>query len=295
MARLSLSAANQNLQARRRASEVFRRLITLALMSSLFAIGAGLLPRTILAGDDDKRNATAEQVAETVVAIYGGREGLKQIRRNGIERGRVTRVNSEGRPEESTYERRFMRGESSEKDKVRLDQKLPTQEFSLVYGSGNTFGISNGSSFTPREDLIGDFTGQMWHGIDALLRYKENGSTVNLIGKDKQKNLDLYVLDLTDTQKRRTRYYISSKTGRILWLEYEETPAGASAPVKYQRKFHDYRYAQGTLVPYNTVLYEDGKQTQETRLLTVTYGVKMEEALFQNPETQASPSSSARP
>ena len=27
----------------------------------------------------------------------------------------------------------------------------------------------------------------------------------------------------------------------------------------------DYRYAQGTLVPYRTVLLEDGKQTQETR------------------------------
>lgn len=276
---------------------MFRRLITLALMSGLFAAGAGLFPRAavLAAGDDDKKNYTAEQVAETVVLVYGSREGLKQIRRNGVERGRVTRINAEGRPEELTYERRFMRGESSDKDKVRLDQKLPTQEFSLVYGSGSTFGISNGSAFTPRQDLTVDFIGQMWHDIDALLRYKENGSTVSLVGKDKQKNVDMYVLDLTDTQKRRTRYYISTKSGRVLWLEYDETPAGGSAPVKYMRRFHDYRYAQGTLVPYRIVLYEDGKQTQETRLLTITYGVKMEEALFQNPDTRTSPTSSARP
>jgi hypothetical protein len=37
-------------------------------------------------------------------------------------------------------------------------------------------------------------------------------------------------------------------------------------------------------VPYRTVLTEDGKQTVETHILTVIFGVKMEDALFQNPE-----------
>jgi hypothetical protein len=53
-------------------------------------------------------------------------------------------------------------------------------------------------------------------------------------------------------------------------------------------KFADYRYAQGTLVPYRTLTFEDGKQTQEMRIMTITYGVKMEDALFQNPDVQAS-------
>ncbi|HYY59582.1 MAG TPA: hypothetical protein VE842_19795 [Pyrinomonadaceae bacterium] len=268
---------------------MFRRLFILTLMLTFLA-AAGPLSGRVLAADDDKKSFTAEQLAENVVLIYGSRAALQQIRRNGIERGRVTRINPDGRTEESSYERRFMRGESTDKDRVRLDQKLPTVEYALIYGSGNTFGLINGSAFTPRQEATVDFYGQMWHDIDALLRYKENGSTLTLVGKDKQKNLDLHVLDVTDKEKRRTRYYISARTGRILWLEYEDTPAGASAPVKYTRKFHDYRYAQGTLVPYRTVLYENDKLTQETRILTVTYGVKMEEALFNNPEAPASTS-----
>lgn len=271
---------------------MFRRLITLALMLTVMAC-AGLKSVPARDGDDKKTNYTAEQVAETVILFYGSREALKQIRRNGLERGRVTRINAEGRTEESSYERRFIRGESSDKDKIRLDQKLPTQEYSLIYGSGSTFGISNGSAFTPRQDITVEFLSQVWHDIDALLRYKENGSTINLVGKDKQKNVDLYVLDLTDKEKRRTRYFISSKSFRVLWLEYEE-PGMAGTPVKYKRTFHDYRYAQGTLVPYRSVLIENERQTQETHLLTVTYGVKMEEALFQNPEAPAS-SSAATP
>ena len=104
-------------------------------------------------------------------------------------------------------------------------------------------------------------------------------SKLSSAGKDKQNGIEVYVLDLTDKANRRTRYFISVKTFRVLWLEYEETPPGATEAVKYMRRFYDYRVAQNTLVPYRTVLLEGGKQTLETRILTVTYGVRMEDSL----------------
>jgi len=231
------------------------------------------------------KTVTAEQVAESAVFLYGGRDMLAKIRRNGVERGRICKPTCDvGKTEEATYERRFVRGDSMDKDKIRLDQKMPTLEYSLIYGSGHLFGIINGSSFTPRQDATETFLAQHRHSIDNLLRYKENGSTLTLVGKDKQKGLDLYVLDVTDKDKQTTRYYLSAKTLHVLWLEYEEPPPGGSTPVKYSRKFMDYRYAQGTLVFYRTVLMEEGKQVQETRILNVTYGVKLDDALFKAPE-----------
>ena len=238
----------------------------------------------------DLKNLNVDQVVETAIAIYGGRPGLTQVRRNGYERGRMTTVLSDGRTEDGTYERRFIRGENTEKDKVRLDQKTSSLEYSLVYGGGKLWGLLNGSTFTPRSEATANFLSQMWHGIDALLRYKENGSTITLVGRDKQQNIDLYVVDLTDKDKRRTRYYISQKFFRIHWLEYEEPEVEGGTPVKFQRRFYDYQYIQGTLVPKRTVLFEDGKQRQETQLMSVTYGIKMDDTLFQNPETQTSAS-----
>ncbi|HZG51747.1 MAG TPA: hypothetical protein VEZ40_06395 [Pyrinomonadaceae bacterium] len=238
---------------------------------------------------------TAEQVAETVILIYGGGRGrdmLKQIRRNGVERGKVTRTAGDGRIEELSYEQRFVRGETAGKDKIRVDQKMPTMEYALIFNEGRIWGIINGTAFTPKQDVTAEFISQSQHGIDALLRYSENGSTLTLIGKEKLKGLDLWVLDLTDKDKSRTRYYISAnpdirKTARVLWLEYEETPPDAAAPSKYRRTFHDYRYSQNTLVPYRSVLYKDDKQVQEARVQTVTYGIKMDESFFQNPEAAA--------
>lgn len=232
---------------------------------------------------DKNRAVTAEQLAESTIFIYGSRPVLAQIRRNGVERGRVTRFMPEGKTEESTYERRFVRGENAEKDKIRLDQKLPTMEYTLIFGEGKLWGIINGATFVPRQDTAAAFISQNRHSIESLLRYKENGSTLNLIGKDKQKGLDLYVLDLTDKEKRTTRYYISARSLHVLWLEYEE-PNAAGNTAKYLKRFFDYRYAQQTLVPYRTVLLEDGRETQETRILTVTYGVKVDDSLFQSPQ-----------
>jgi hypothetical protein len=231
------------------------------------------------------KSYTADQVAESAIFLYGSRELLAKIRRNGLESGRICKPSCEtGKIEEATYQRRFVRGDSMDKDKIRLDQKLPTLEYSLIYGSGRLWGLINGSSFTPRQDAASTFLSQHRHSLDNLLRYKENGSTLALIGKDKQKGLDLFVVDVIDKDKQSTRYYISAKTLHVLWLEYEEPAPGGSAPLKYSRKFMDYRYAQGTLVPYRTVLLEEGKQIQETRIHNVTYGVKLDDSLFKSPE-----------
>ena len=266
---------------------MLRRFALFALATALIVSNAPAFAGSAAVQD---KTPTAEQIAETVVYVYGSRPGLQQVRRNGIERGRLKRTNDEGGAEEGTYERRFVRGEDPGKDKVRLDRKMPTTEYALVYGGGRVWGITNETSFTPRQEATTDFLAQLHHDIDALLRYKENGAALTFVNKEKQKNVDLWVLDLVDKEKRRTRYYISALRGRVLWLEYEEPSAGGGAAVKYKKTFHDYRSAQGTLVPFRTTLYADGKLLQEMNVLTVTYGVKMEDSLFRNPETAAATS-----
>lgn len=255
----------------------------LMLICAALCIVAASAVTPVFAQDKNKA-VTAEQVAETVVFVYGRREGLAQIRRTGLERGRVTVSKNDGATEQVTYERRFVRGEKAEKDKIRVDQKMPTVEYSLLFKDGRVSGIINGTEFTPRQDATEDLISQMRHGIDALLRYKENNSQVVYVGKEKIKNIDMHILDLTDTEKNRTRYYISAtpdirKTGRILWLEYESPVDGT--PTKFKRTFHNYNYAQGTLVPFRSVLYAGDKQVAETQILTVTYGIKMEDSVFQ--------------
>jgi len=261
---------------------LIRRSIVLTVLCVLF-LSQAVTP-TVRAVPADDKTYTVEQIVESVILVYGSRPVLEHIRRNGVERGKLTRFNEQGTAEDANYERRFVRGENLDKDKIRLDQKLPTMEYSLVFGDGKLWGLINGAAFTPRQDAAANFLSQHRHSIDSLLRYKECGSTVTLVGKEQQKGLNLYVVDLEDKEKRKTRYYISSKSLRVLWLEYEDAPTPGATPVKYTRKFLDYRAVQQTLVPYHVVLIEDGKQTQETHILTIIYGSKLDESIFKSPE-----------
>jgi len=261
---------------------LLRSFSALILLCALLTLTTGNGTARTAVSPDEPKSFTAEQIVESSILVYGTRPRLDQIRHYGLERGKITRFTPDGKSEESNYERRFVRGEDLEKDKVRLDQKMPTMEYSLIYGAGKLWGMINGAAFTPRQDAAAGFLSQHLHSIDSLLRYKESGYTIALVGKEKQKGIDLYVIDLFDKEKRKTRYYISVKTLRVLWLEYEEGLEAVT--VKCTKKFFDYRYAQNTLVPYRAILLEDGRETQETRILTVTFGVKVDDSIFQNPE-----------
>ncbi|MDQ3805113.1 MAG: hypothetical protein M3416_14945 [Acidobacteriota bacterium] len=233
----------------------------------------------------DGKTPTAEQVAETVIFAYGVRERLAQVRRTALERGRITRTAEDGRTEEITYERSFKRGETFEKDKIRLDQRRPSAEYSLVFNEGSVFGVVRGTPFTPREEEVATFLSDRRHGLDKLLRYKESEAAVTLAGKETHKGVELWLLDLEDKEKNRTRYFVSAKSYRVLWLEYEEPGAAGAKPTKFRRTFHDYRNVQGTYVPYRSLLYMGDRQLEESQVLTVTYGVKLEDAVFQRPES----------
>jgi len=220
---------------------------------------------------------TPEQVAETVIAIYGypgGRNTLNQIRKTTVERGHSSITNPDGKVDAVNYQRWIVRGDSLNKEKIRLDQEFPNARFALVFNDDKIFGVFNESVFTPREDASKAFENQVVRGLEALLRYKENESTLELAGREKLMGVDLYQLNVTDKQGRQTRFYISAKSFRVMMLDYEDNG------VKYRRKFYNYNYAQGTLVPFRSVLWANDKVIEETEISTITFGQKVDDELF---------------
>lgn len=228
-------------------------------------------------GSSKTQALTAEQVAESAILLYafpGGRATLNQIRKTTFERGRASVPNAEGKIEQVPYQRYIIRAETLDKERVRLDQEFPSARYSLVLNDEKIFGIYNNTVFEPRTDASKTFENQIVHGLEALLRYKENGSTLEFINREKIMGVDYYVLETTDKQGRKTRFYVSVKTFRVMMLDYE------SEGVQYRRRFYDYNYAQGTLVPYRTVLWADDKIVEETNVGTITFGQKVDEELF---------------
>ena len=231
-------------------------------------------PTPILNVKIDPNNMTAEQVAEFTIFFYGGRPGLDRIRKTTLERGVSNIAAADGRTDRVPYTRFVIRADALAKERIRLEQEYPAARFSLVQTADRTFGVYNNTVFTPAEDALRSFRNQIYHGLDALLRYKENASQIALAGREKVLGVDYHVLDVTDTEGRKTRFFISVKSYRVMMLTYEDEG------VKYRRRFYDYNAAQGTLVPFRTVLWANDKQVEESEIGTVTFGQKVDEGLF---------------
>ena len=222
---------------------------------------------------------TAESVTEASIVIYGGfggRKTLEQIRKTTIEHGKMSLVNAQGMTEPVNYVKWSVRGDNLNTEKIRADLEYPSIRYALVRVDDKTFGVYNDAVFSPRGDATKEFENRIFHGLEALLRYKENGSTLELAGHEKIMGVDYFFIDVTDKAGRKTRFYVSSKTYRVMMLEYEEDG------IKYRRRFYNYNYAQGTLVPYHMVLTANDKVVEESDVLTVTYGQKVDDELFKS-------------
>lgn len=218
-----------------------------------------------------------EQIVESSIIIYGfprGRETLNQIRKTTFERGRVTVTDALGKSESASYRRWVLRAATLNKEKIRIDQDYPSSRYSLVLADEQVYGIVNTTVFAPREDVKKSFLNGIFHGIEALFRYKENESKIELAGREKVMGVEYFMVDVTDKQERKTRFYVSVKSFRVMLLEYEE------GGVKYRRKFYNHNYAQGTLFPFRMILTANGKTVEETDVSTITFGQKVDEALF---------------
>lgn len=228
--------------------------------------------------DFKKGLKTGPQVAEFSILVYGnlrGRVGLNQIRKTTVEIGKLKIINPDGTVTDSDYETTIKRAEDYKKEQIRFNQKLPSAEYALIYNGQKVFGIFNNTVFTPREDASKAFNNRIWHSLEALLRYNESGSTVQLESEKTLMGVDLYSVVMTDKDGRKTTYYVSRKSLRVMMLEYEDDG------VKYRRKFYDHNYAQGTLVPYRSILWADGKKIEEQTIQTITFGQTIDDSLFE--------------
>lgn len=235
-----------------------------------------LIPQPIRAKD---KPLTAEQLAETSILAYGGRVALALVRRTGIEESKIVLATNQGSVEGALHTR-FSRKEKSELDQRRIDLEIPNQILTLSFDGKNFWGAVNGEKITPSVQAEATFRAAGRHNYEALLRYKEDGSTLELNGKKNIVGIECYPLELTHTDGSKTLYYISDKSFRILHLEYQVQLA-ENKPIAIRQSFYDFRPMQNTLVPAKIVTFENGQISQTTELRALTYGVQIQPEIFE--------------
>src|SRR5262249_14545623 len=269
--------------------------------NSLFAANQARRPRTpppdqgksaeptVPAPKDVEKKATtkgtqlqlspAETIVETTIFAYGGRKQLDTVRASIEEDGNIRIATDQG-DLSGSYILRSVRKEKSWLDAVRVDIELKPAEsrsgsslpdaikYIIAFNGASVWSAQNGQYVNPRPEAEMSFRAQMTHEYMSLLRYKEDGSKLELIGPETVVGVDTNVIEMTNTNGEKTRYWVSHKTYRIIYAEYELKLGESKPPTKYRLAYYytPFRVVQGTLVPVRRVMTQDGKFVQEITL-----------------------------
>jgi hypothetical protein len=250
------------------------RLIVIAFVC---LIGCVSLP--LAASAQNTKNLKPEDIVERAILAYGSRPVLQAIQKNGTLRANVKFHTPDGVREGRTISK-FIRKPRLAEDLIMIDLDLPGTRYMLGFDGKQTWSINNGEVQEPSPETVKAFRAAHEHSYEALLRYKENDGKLELVGNNKLGTLEMDVVELTLPSGTKTRYEISRRTGRIIYVYYEEKPSPEAAPVKYKLYFKDFRAIQNTLVPYDIQVFADGKLIEERKVVEVAYNVQMEEKNF---------------
>lgn len=220
-----------------------------------------------------------EEVAERAIMAYGSRAAVYAVQRNGTLRALVKFMAADGTREGKTVTK-FIRKEKLKDDLRIVDLDLPGTRYVLGFDGKETWNIHDGEIQKLSDDVIKAFHVAHAHSYESLLRYKENEGKLEYVASTKLGNLEMDIVDLVLPDGVRTRYEVSRKSGRILYLSYEEKANPKAEPSKFRLYFKDFRVIQNTLVPYITMVYQDDKLIEERKIVEAVFNVQLKEDAF---------------
>jgi hypothetical protein len=245
----------------------------------------------------------AEANVELAIVAYGGRPQLNIARAVIHEEGTIRLATEQG-DLIGGYKLRSIRKEKSWLDLLRVDLELtpsdaaggganvPAIKYVVGFNGASVWSAQNNQYVNARPEAEIAFRAQLTREYTALLRYKEDGSKVEYVGTETVVGVDTTVLDLTNPNGEKTRYWISTGspkkpgTFRILHAEYELTLSEGKPPIKYHIAYYytPLKVVQNTLVPARRVMTQDGKFVQEILVTNINYSAKFAPEIFQHLE-----------
>ena len=237
-----------------------------------------------------------ELLVETALFAYGGRKQIETVRAAIHEEGTIRLASDQG-DLSGSYSLRAVRREKSWQDLLRVDLEMtppggaegrPPIKYIIGFNGATVWSAQNGQYMTLNPTAERAFRAQLTHEYMALLRYKEDGSKIELVGPDTVVGVETNMIDLTTPTGEKTRFWISTKTYRVVQCEYEVKLDDSQPPTKYLLKYFytPFKVVQNTLVPVRRLMTQDGKFVQEITITNAVYSAKLDPEIFQHLQEQ---------
>jgi hypothetical protein len=221
-----------------------------------------------------------EELVEQAIIKHGSRAAIYAIQRTGKVAALVKFHTPEGIREGRSV-LKFLRKQKLKEDLFMIELDMPDTKYMIGFDGTDTWSVHDGQAQKPSPEEINALHAAHDHSYEAILRYRENNSKLEYVGsKNLGTLLIVDIIDLVSPEGVRTRYEISKRTGRILYLDYEDKSDPDAEPVKYRLYFKNFQPVQNTIIPYETLVFRNGKLVEERKIVEAVYNVKLDENAF---------------
>ncbi|MBO0723416.1 MAG: hypothetical protein J2P41_21510 [Blastocatellia bacterium] len=228
----------------------------------------------------EQKNPKPEDVVERALLAYGSRAAIYGVQKTGRIASLVKFHSTEGTREGRSI-LKFLRKQKMSEDLLIIELDMPDIKYMLGYDGTETWSIHDGQPQKPGPEEVNALHSGHNHGYDAILRYRENNAKLEYVGnKSYGTFLIVDIIDLVSPEGLRTRYEISRRTGRILYLDYEDKADENAEPVKYRINFRDFRAVQNMYIPYETLVFKNGTLVEERKIVEAAFNVQLDEKAF---------------
>jgi outer membrane lipoprotein-sorting protein len=118
----------------------------------------------------------------------------------------------------------------------------------------------------------------------ALIDYKSKGRTIELVGKEKLGDRDVYHLKVTMKGGQVQHYFIDAESGLELKTSSEVDMGMGGAKQTLDTEMSNYKQVNGIMLPHTVKQFINGKPTVEMTVTTVEFNAPIDEAIFRMPD-----------
>lgn len=240
-------------------------------------------PEPVRKRPERKGDKKALEIADRTADAYGGFAALTVFRQKGQLRGLIKVYSEAGSFREGTVAVRLMRRLGQTEDLKRIDLDLPdAATLSVGFDGDKVWGAENGEPTVLRLRAEQVFKAELTHNYETLLRNQELTHELKFVSREKKSGIEFDIVDVGNGEGSPTRFFVSSKTSRILHIEYDLSVPREPKPVRVRESFFDFRVVQNTLVPFRVERYENDHRVQEIQFTEIAYGITLDASVFKS-------------
>jgi len=223
--------------------------------------------------------ASGQTLDEIIAMNLKAKGGLEKIRATSTVRmtGHVTATDApSAAPKNATTTMLAKRP-----NMMRREQTIDGETFVSAF-DGATLWVQRGNQ--PPEEAQGSqaaYARQDAEFDSVFVDYKAKGHSIELVGREKRDDGDVFHLRVTKKGGPPQDYYLDAETGLEKRISVTIAPGGR--PTKFETELGDYRDVGGRMIPFSIRQLVNGKVTASTTLDTVEFDVTADDSLFKMP------------